>query len=76
LEVRRRVEAILAGHSAVIRSPERLRRVRAIQVLEQIGSPQARSVLETLATGAAAARDTQEAQASLKRLAQRSVVAP
>ena len=45
-----------------------LRRVRAIQILEQIGSAEAAHVLETLASGTPAARETWEAQASLARL--------
>jgi hypothetical protein len=36
--------------------------------LEQIGSPDAQAVLATLAAGAAGARETEEANASLERL--------
>jgi hypothetical protein len=48
--------------------PERLQALRAVEVLERIGTPEARKVLETLATGAPAARLTREAKASLGRL--------
>ena len=68
LEMRRRVEQILVnvepGHS-----PKQLRALRAVEVLEYIGTPAARRVLETLADGAAEARLTREAKASLARLA-------
>jgi hypothetical protein len=46
-----------------------LQRLRAVQVLERIGSPEARQILEALAKGAPGARETREAQASLSRLA-------
>ena len=49
--------------------PEALRGVRGVQVLEMIANPEARKVLAVLAGGAAGARLTQEAQASLERLA-------
>ena len=42
--------------------------LRAVAVLERIGTPQARRVLATLAGGAEGARLTREAQASLQRL--------
>jgi WD40 repeat protein len=67
-EVRKRAEALLAGRW-LVRSPEVLRRLRAIQVLERIGSPEARHVLEELAGGAPAARETREAREALQRLA-------
>jgi hypothetical protein len=42
--------------------------IRAVQILEYIGTTQAREVLEALAKGAAEARLTQEAKGSLDRL--------
>jgi WD40 repeat protein len=66
-ELRRRAKALLAAPA----SPEVLRRVRAIQLLEAIGSKGARQVLETLAGGAPAARRTREAKAALERLSPR-----
>jgi hypothetical protein len=67
LEVRRRVEQLLANTEPA-HSPEQRRALRAVEVLEHIGSPEARRVLETLATGAEAASLTREAKASLQRL--------
>jgi WD40 repeat protein len=66
LEVRRRLEQLLEMMSG---SPaEQIYRVRAVEVLEQIGSPEARRLLETLASGVPEARLTREAKASLQRL--------
>jgi WD40 repeat protein len=67
LEVRRRIEALLA-RLTVVRSPETLRSLRAIQALERIGSPGARQLLQRMAGGAALARETVEARAALARL--------
>jgi hypothetical protein len=69
-ELRRRAEALLAERG-VVRSPEVLRRLRAIQVLERIASAEARALLTELASGAPEARPTREAKASLDRLARR-----
>jgi hypothetical protein len=49
-----------------------LRNIRAIMVLDRIGSPDAQAVLATLAAGAPGARETEEAKASLDRLRQRA----
>lgn len=68
LEMRRRIESILTGEK---RPPsEALRTMRAIAVLERIGTPEARSILEKL-SGGAAARETSEARAALQRLKRR-----
>ena len=50
---------------------ETLRRLRAITVLEKIGTPEARRVLERLASGLAGARETRDAKATLRRLDRR-----
>jgi hypothetical protein len=47
---------------------ETLQRVRGIAVLEKIGTPEARRVLERLASGFDGARETRDAKASLLRL--------
>ncbi len=71
LEARRRIEKLLEDVRVSSVSPENLRNLRALEVLEHIGTPEARSVLRTLADGAAAARLTREAKASLDRLNRR-----
>lgn len=53
-------------------SPERIRVLRAVEVLEHIGMPEARQILKVLADGAAEAQLTQEAKASLDRLTKRA----
>jgi WD40 repeat protein len=51
-----------------IATGETLRRLRAIAVLEKIGKPEARKVLERLASGLEGARETRDARATLRRL--------
>ena len=65
-EARKRVEAILASLSpAVAPRGEALRGVRVVWVLERIGTPDARKLLETLAAGDS--RLAREAKAALGR---------
>jgi RNA polymerase sigma factor (sigma-70 family) len=72
-EVCRRAE-ILLEQCDPARSAVRMRALRAVEVLEHAGTPAARRVLETLAGGAAEARLTQDARASLRRLTSRPAV--
>jgi sugar lactone lactonase YvrE len=76
LEVRQRAERLLAKLRAAPVSGERLRVLRAMEVLEYIGTPAVRPVLESLARGAPEDQLTQEAKASLKRLTKRWGAAP
>jgi WD40 repeat protein len=78
LEVRQRVERLLAKLAAERRNPapERRRLLRALEVLEHIGTRPARWLLKSLAGGAPASRITQEAKAVLERLARRSDAEP
>ena len=69
LEAHRRLQALLARPRPSVAEPESLWALRGVAVLEDIGTPQARKVLETLAAGAAGARLTREAKAALRRLA-------
>jgi hypothetical protein len=73
LELRRRVEQLLRDAEAM--SHEQLRLLRAVELLEQVGSPEARQVLRALASGAPEVRRTREAKAALNRLARRPVPA-
>jgi len=66
--VRRRVTRLLARVEQE-RTPESLRSSRAIELLERLGTAEARTVLDELAQGTSAARRTREAKASLDRLA-------
>ena len=74
-EARKRLDALLARPRAVP-SPETLRGLRAIQALEHIGTGEAQLVLKELAQGAPEARLTQDAKASLERLAKRAATDP
>jgi WD40 repeat protein len=71
LEVRQRVEKILEKVSGGPLPPERLRTWRALTVLEQIGTTEAREHLEQLARGPADSWLTREARKSLNRMASR-----
>jgi hypothetical protein len=72
LEARRRIEGLLKKSNSAELSADALRGVRAVQVLEAIGSHEARALLQALADGAAASRQTQDAKASLQRLSKAS----
>jgi RNA polymerase sigma factor (sigma-70 family) len=69
-EVRRRAEAMIAAPRP-IPAGSFLRELRAVWVLERIGTPAAREVLEKLAGGFSDAPLTQDAKASLQRLDRR-----
>jgi len=68
LEMRRRLERLLAKLNDWTLSPEMLQRVRAVAILEQIGTPGAFAVLKALASEEVPSRQTLEAKAALKRL--------
>jgi RNA polymerase sigma factor (sigma-70 family) len=71
LELRQQVKGLLEKLRGPVTRPEMLQALRAVAVLEDVGTPAARSVLERLATGADEARLTREAKTSLKRLERR-----
>jgi len=66
-EARRRIEEVLGKLSSGPLSRETQRRLRAIQVLAQIGSRESRQVLEAMAGGASAAPETRDAKAALAK---------
>jgi len=72
LEMRRRLETALERMRVPVTRPELLRPLRAVAVLEDIGTPAAWELLKELASGAPEARLTREAAASLGRLARRT----
>jgi WD40 repeat protein len=66
-EVRRRLEELHGKLTVTILEGDRLRDMRAVEILELIGTPEARQVLRTLADGAPGALVTTSAQAVLRR---------
>jgi hypothetical protein len=70
-EVRRRAQEFLDRFDAPKPSPDRLRQLRAVELLEGIATPAARDGLSELAKGAAEAPLSREAAAALERLRRR-----
>jgi dipeptidyl aminopeptidase/acylaminoacyl peptidase len=68
LEARRRLEDLLATVAGPITVAGKARGVRAVEVLERVGTPEAAVVLTELAQGAPPAWLTREARAALARL--------
>jgi dipeptidyl aminopeptidase/acylaminoacyl peptidase len=70
-ELRKRARELLDRIEQGGFSPEGLRAWRSLEVLERIGTPEARRVLQALAKGTAEARLTRGAKEALERLSQR-----
>jgi WD40 repeat protein len=70
-EVRKRVSKLLESWEKRPASPEELRQVRTIEILERMGTSEARAALVPLAEGAPEAWLTQQAALALKRLERR-----
>jgi hypothetical protein len=68
LEVRRRLEEILAAISNQERHPEEVRTYRSIELLEMIGTGAAKDMLKELAGGAEGYDLTREAKMTLERM--------
>ena len=68
LEAKRRLETLIEKLDRSTPSPEELRQLRVLQVLEDSGSPEARRLLEKLARGDGSALLTREAAQVLERL--------
>jgi len=75
-EARARLEYLLEKQQSQFPSGALLRSLRAIEVLEQIGTPQARQLLESIAAGHPQAALTRDANASLDRLAKKNSSQP
>jgi hypothetical protein len=71
-EVRQRLETVLGRLRGPVMQPEKLRLLRAVAILEEIGTPAAHQLLEDLSQGTPEAWLTREAKASLRRLERRS----
>ena len=76
LEVRQRLQQLLSKLDGPVTSPETLQFLRALEVLEHIRTGEARQILSALAKGAPEALLTQEAQASLSRMATQAGTLP
>jgi WD40 repeat protein len=68
LEVRLRAQALLAKLDGSGASPDRLRQLRGLEILEQVATPEACELLRVLKKGASTARLTRDAEEILKRL--------
>jgi WD40 repeat protein len=71
-ETQQRARQLLSKLEGAASSPAQLAAMRALEVLEQLASPEARQLLEALAAGAQGHRLTEEARTSLQRLAGRN----
>jgi WD40 repeat protein len=72
LEVRRRLEELLTSmEDPAVSSKETLQVLRAIAVLEYIGTAEAKAILKRMSEGAPLARQTREARMALARLGSR-----
>lgn len=72
LEVQQRIDQVLTKISAPTTAPEKLRAMRAVELLETVGTPEAIELLQQLARGAAEARLTQDAREAVERLTRRA----
>jgi WD40 repeat protein len=70
LETKKRLDDLRKQLAGVLLRGERLRMIRAVEVLERIGTPEARQLLQALADGAPGALLTTTAQTALQRLGQ------
>jgi HEAT repeat protein len=75
-EARRRLDQLLTQADGAAPSAETMREVRAVEVLEAIGTPETRKLLDALAAGPSGMCLTEEAKASARRLTMRSSDGP
>jgi WD40 repeat protein len=74
LEIQRRIDLLLSGLERPVTAPEKLRQIRAVEVLEVLASPNAKELLKVLDEGHPEHRQTRQAKEALRRLAQRHPV--
>jgi hypothetical protein len=72
LDARKHAEELAVKLNRTVLSGDELRSLRAVEVLERIGSPDAVAVLRNLADGGEGAALTEQARKALSRLARRS----
>src|SRR5262249_51528222 len=68
LELRHRLEAFLKTADPARPTAERLREIRALQLLEELATPDAPALLRDLSRGNANARRTDEAAKAVERI--------
>src|SRR5262249_22175135 len=68
LDLRQRLERLLDNLSGPVRLAGQVRDLRAVELLELLGTPEARQLLQALAGGAPEARLTREARGAFRRL--------
>jgi RNA polymerase sigma factor (sigma-70 family) len=73
LDLHQRLERLLDRLSGQVPSAEHLRDLRAVELLEWVGSSEAQQLLQILAGGAPEARLTREARSALRRLTRQTV---
>ena len=67
LEMRKRIEGLLQRLDAALLTIEHVRVLRAVEMLERQGTPEARQLLQSLAEGAPGGLATTSAQAAMDR---------
>jgi len=75
-EARRALQALLDKLAEGILPLDRVREIRAVEVLEHVGTAEAREVLEKMTRGVQGTRLTRQAETALERVARRRTHAP
>ena len=70
-EARRRMEELVRRLDEPVREPDQARALRSVEVLERVGSAEARRLLDELTKGAPGSALTRDAKAALTRLSRR-----
>ena len=75
-EQRRALTDLLERLDRPVTDGEKLRRLRAVEALEHLGTREAKALLGEVATGTPAALETQSAKQALDRLTRRPATSP